>query len=82
MGRFDRLQSQVERLEARVRSYEVGGPVPPAWIDDAENSDPAVEAELAKMKESLGSATAEPEAAAEAPAEAEKKAAETASDEG
>jgi phage shock protein A len=70
MGRFDRLQSQVERLEARVRSYEVGGPVPPAWKDDTQNTDPVIEAELSKLKQSLktgstrtdNSAKAEPDA--------------------
>ena len=32
MGRFDRLQSQVDRLEARVRSYEIGGEASNAWV--------------------------------------------------
>ena len=31
MNRFDRLQTQVENLEARVRSYEVGGPSISVW---------------------------------------------------
>ena len=35
MGRFDRLQSQVERLEARVRSYEVGEAAPSPWEAEA-----------------------------------------------
>jgi phage shock protein A len=52
MNRFDRLQSQVERLEARVRSYEVGGITPPAW--DAVEPDPLVEAELESLKARLG----------------------------
>lgn len=50
MGRFDRLQRQVERLEARVRSYEVGGVAPSPWEADATASDPAVEAELEALK--------------------------------
>ena len=52
MNRFDRLQSQVERLEARVRSYEVGGIAPAAW--EAAEADPSVEAELEALKERLG----------------------------
>ena len=31
MERFDHLQSQVDNLEARVRSYDVGGPSAPVW---------------------------------------------------
>ena len=50
MGRFDRLQSQVERLEARVRSYEVGGDSVNAWAPDEATSDPAIEAELEQLK--------------------------------
>ena len=53
MNRFDRLQSQVERLEARVRSYEVGGVTPPAW-DNSDDADPTVEAELEALKARLG----------------------------
>jgi len=50
MGRFDRLQSQVERLEARVRSYEVGGLSPSAWQAASAAGDPAIEAELEALK--------------------------------
>lgn len=50
MGRFDRLQSQVERLEARVRSYEVGGEGVNAWATQETPSDPAIEDELQKLK--------------------------------
>ena len=50
MGRFDRLQSQVERLEARVRSYEFGGESPNAWAADDSPADPEIEAELAQLK--------------------------------
>lgn len=50
MGRFDRLQSQVERLEARVRSYEVGGTTPSAWSTELQVSDPVIEAELEALK--------------------------------
>ena len=50
MGRFDRLQSQVERLEARVRSYEVGGDMVNAW-DNGEM--PSIDAELEALKKRL-----------------------------
>ena len=50
MGRFDRLQSQVERLEARVRSYEVGGTAPSVWEAELKVNDPAIEAELEALK--------------------------------
>lgn len=50
MGRFDRLQRQVERLEARVRSYEVGDVAPSPWAADSEPGDPAIEAELEALK--------------------------------
>lgn len=53
MGRFDRLQSQVERLEARVRSYEVGGEGVNAWAAEETPSDPAIEDELQKLKNRL-----------------------------
>ncbi len=53
MGRFDRLQSQVDRLEARVRSYEVGGTVPPAWEATDRPADPAIEAELDALRERI-----------------------------
>ena len=58
MGRFDRLQNQVERLEARVRSYEVGEPAPSPWEAEEAPSDPAVEAELEALKARLGGAEA------------------------
>jgi phage shock protein A len=52
MGRFDRLQAQVDNLEARVRSYEVGGTVASAWTETAsEVKDPAIEKELEKLKD-------------------------------
>jgi phage shock protein A len=50
MGRFDRLQNQVERLEARVRSYEVGGEAPSPWTASTPKDDPAIEAELKELK--------------------------------
>jgi phage shock protein A len=59
MGRFDRLQTQVENLEARVRSYEVGGPTPTVWDSAAGAADPAIEEELQRMKNRIASA-AEP----------------------
>jgi phage shock protein A len=66
MGRFDRLESQVERLEARVRSYEVGGVEPSPWTGDTP-LDPAVEGELEAIKRQLGLVTStEPPAPAHA----------------
>ena len=53
MNRFDRLQNQVERLEARVRSYEVGGTAATPWAVEAAVEDPAVEAELQALKAQL-----------------------------
>ena len=50
MGRFDRLQSQVERLEARVRSYEFGGESTNAWVATDTPADPEIEAELEQLK--------------------------------
>ncbi len=50
MGRFEHLQSQVERLEARVRSYEFGGEPGNAWATEDAPVDPAIEAELAQLK--------------------------------
>lgn len=65
MGRFDRLQSQVERLEARVRSYEVGGTTPSAWSTELQASDPVIEAELEALKARVSGAPANPETANE-----------------
>lgn len=56
MGRFDRLQSQVERLEARVRSYEVGGIASNTWAGEEIPTDPSVEAELEQMKKRIAPA--------------------------
>ena len=50
MGRFDRLQSQVERLEARVRSYEVGGDAVNVWAAEETPPNPEIEAELQRLK--------------------------------
>lgn len=72
MGRFDRLQAQVESLEARVRSYEVGGPSVSVWNSAVEQAtDPLVEEELRKLKQRV-SGTARPAKteSAEVPAEA------------
>jgi len=55
MGRFDRLQSQVERLEARVRSYEIGGVTSNAWAADEIPTDPSIEAELEQLKKRIAS---------------------------
>jgi len=61
MGRFDRLQAQVDRLEARVRSYEVGGEAVNAWLTEETKGDPEIEAELQKLKERIAPAIAKPE---------------------
>jgi len=54
MERFDRLQAQVDNLEARVRSYDVGGPAAEVWNEPpAENADPAIETELEELKARL-----------------------------
>jgi phage shock protein A len=53
MGRFDRLQSQVERLEARVRSYEVGGVATNTWAGEEAPADPSIEAELEQLKKRI-----------------------------
>jgi phage shock protein A len=60
--RFDRLQTQVDNLEARVRSYEVGGTAPSAWTTpEPEASDPEIEAELARLKARVQQPEAETE---------------------
>jgi hypothetical protein len=65
MGRFDRLQAQVDNLEARVRSYEVGGTVASSWTDaQADNHDPVIEEELDRLKKRIAEST--PEESAEA----------------
>ncbi len=53
LGRFDRLQTQVENLEARVRSYAVGGPAPAVWEREATVTDPEVEKELQRLKHQI-----------------------------
>ena len=54
MERFDHLQAQVDNLEARVRSYDVGGPDPSVWQESADaQPDPAIEAELEQLKQRL-----------------------------
>jgi phage shock protein A len=53
MGRFDRLQLQVERLEARVRSYEVGGEALNVWAAEDTPTDPLIEAELEQLKKRI-----------------------------
>ncbi len=57
LERFDHLQAQVDNLEARVRSYEVGGTARAAWSEAAgQPVDPAIEAELERMKARLAGA--------------------------
>ena len=54
MERFDHLQAQVDNLEARVRSYDVGGPDVAVWKGNGEEqADPAIEAELERLKQRL-----------------------------
>ena len=66
MGRFDHLQAQVDNLEARVRSYEVGGTVTSVWSEPAsESRDPVVEEELDQLKKRIAGASAETETAEE-----------------
>ena len=60
MERFDRLQTQVDNLEARVRSYEVGGVSASPWASDDAPVDPGIEAELAKLKSRVGKSPAAP----------------------
>ncbi len=75
MGRFDHLQAQVENLEARVRSYEVGGPTIQVWNTAGEMAkDPAVEEELEQLKQRISGETRPVEERAEAaePAAAEQ----------
>ncbi len=57
MDRFDRLQSQVERLEARVRSYEVGGDSINVWAAEETPNDPEIEAELQQLKKRIAPKT-------------------------
>ena len=64
MGRFDHLQAQVDNLEARVRSYEVGGTVASVWSEPAsETRDPVIEEELDRLKKRVAKSSAEPETA-------------------
>jgi hypothetical protein len=65
MNRFDRLQSQVERLEARVRSYEVGGDASNVWAAEETPASPEIEAELEQLKKRIA-----PEKTAKADTEA------------
>jgi len=53
MHRFDGLQAQVENLEARVASYETGGPSPTVWTKKEAVLDPQVEADLQLLKEKV-----------------------------
>ena len=67
MSRFDHLQAQVENLEARVRSYEVGGPTVDVWNTGPETvKDPAVEQELEKLKQRISGENRPVEASMEA----------------
>ena len=59
MERFDHLQAQVDNLEARVRSYEVGGSAASAWNEAAtEPADPEIEKELDRIKQRLADTSA------------------------
>ena len=71
MGRFDHLQAQVDNLEARVRSYEVGGTVASVWSEPAsETVNPAVEKELERLKKRIAGSSAAPASADTAEQEA------------
>ena len=71
MGRFDHLQAQVDNLEARVRSYEVGGTVASVWsVPAAETVNPAVEKELERLKKRIAGSSAAPASADTAEQEA------------
>ncbi|KAA9130942.1 hypothetical protein F3N42_11350 [Marinihelvus fidelis] len=71
LGRFDRLQNQVDRLEARVRSYEIGHESAPAWAAADAPADPVVESELEALKARLKPARpANAAKAADAPVDA------------
>jgi phage shock protein A len=66
MERFDRLQAQVESLEARVRSYEIGGQPTPVWSDaGAATTDPVIEEQLEELKQRLGQEDKVPDPQAE-----------------
>ncbi|MND07992.1 hypothetical protein D3C83_303380 [compost metagenome] len=43
-------------MEARVRSYDVGGPAPVVWDPVSARHDPAVEAALEALKQKLADA--------------------------
>ena len=59
MGRFDHLQTQVDNLEARVRSYEVGGTTPSVWSETVSDTrDPVVEEELDQLKKRIAGSSA------------------------
>jgi phage shock protein A len=59
MGRFDHLQAQVDNLEARVQSYEVGGPTPSVWSQAVSDTrDPVVEKELEQLKKRIAGSSA------------------------
>lgn len=53
MNRFDRLQNQVDRLEARVRSYEVGTIEASPWSEPAADN-PVIEEELEALRQKVG----------------------------
>lgn len=61
MGRFDRLQNQVENLEARVRSYEVGGPAVSVWDSNDGLKSPEIEEELSRLKQRVFGAAPGPD---------------------
>jgi hypothetical protein len=52
----------VERLEARVRSYEVGGEVTNVWAAEEMPVDPEIEAELEQLKKRITPETKKTEA--------------------
>jgi len=68
LGRFDRLETQVENMEARVRSYDVGGPAPVVWDPVSARHDPAVELALEALKQKLAKADLSADMTADKPA--------------
>lgn len=59
LSRFDGLQAQVENLEARVASFETGGPSPAVWKAAPVATNPEVEEALQQLKSRLGKQPAE-----------------------
>ncbi len=70
LGRFDRLQNQLESLEVRVRSYDLAGPPAAVWTGVEAVHDEAIEQELATLKQKLAGGTEVAGSGAEQPLQA------------